>query len=230
MLTQGMNRRRAFALLVFAVLLGCPAAATPLSPEAARERAYADPGLQQTLPPAAMDPADLSATADLSALDQLLRWLGKGGILASIVRLLAIGAATVAAILAVLWLVKRFSERGDVYGRADAPQSMVLDVAPLLEADTLAGQARFREAIHLLLLRTFEILARRAGSALAPGMTGREVLHRLGLPETVRPAIADLVDAVEATAFAGRSASLEDYQRCAGRFSVLQQVLGGASA
>jgi len=81
-----------------------------------------------------------------------------------------------------------------------------------------------------LLLRTFEMLARRVGSRLAPGMTAREVLVGLGLPEAALPALTELVDAVEATAFAGRPASLGDYTRCADRFSLLQRTLEGTRA
>ena len=80
-----------------------------------------------------------------------------------------------------------------------------------------------------MLLRTFEVLTRRMGSRLAPGMTAREALARLTLPAPARPALADLVDAVETTTFAGRAASERDYRRCAERFGVLKSALAGAS-
>jgi hypothetical protein len=58
-------------------------------------------------------------------------------------------------------------------------------------------------------------------------MTAREALVRLAL-RPARPALADLVEAVETTTFAGRSASEGDYRRCAERFTVLKTALAGA--
>jgi hypothetical protein len=216
--------------LVLALLLGTGPAAREPPAEAARGRAYADAELQTQLPQADADSAPQLATVDLSFLDRFMRWLRKGGIFPMLLRLSAVTGALFAVLLGAVWLARRVAERREVLAEVAAPKTALLDATPLLEAESLAEQARFGEAIHLLLLRTFEMLARRVGSRLAPGMTAREVLVRLGLPEAARPALAELVDSVEANAYAGRPASLDDYERCADRFSVLQRMLGGARA
>jgi hypothetical protein len=224
-------RARPAVLLLLAGWMGAAAATPGRSPGEALQRAYEDAELQRSLPPAAFTSSDVDATAERSPLKRLLLWIGRGGFAAAALRLLAEGIAVVVVLLGGVWLLRRIREPSDVEERgAETTRAGLLDAMPLLEAEALAQAARFREAIHVLLLRTFEMLARRSGSRLVPGMTGREVLVRLALPDAARPALADLVDAVEATAFAGQSASLDDYQKCAARFSVLQRVLGEARA
>jgi len=205
-------------------------AASPDRVEEALQKAYARGDLQRSYPPA-LDTRSLeSAEAAMDPLVALLRWLGLGGATAQLVRLLGVGAAVLAVLLGAVWLARRVAERGDLEATAERAAGPTLDAGPLLDAETLAAQGRFGEAIHLLLLRTFEVLARRMGSRLAPGMTAREALTRLSLPAPAQPALADLVDAVETTTFAGRSASEDDYRRCAQRFTVLKSTLAGARA
>jgi len=195
-------------------------------PEALRE-AYAQGHLQEGYPPA-LDLQHLqSAEAAVDPLVALIRWLGLGGVAAQLLRILGIGAAVVAVLLAAVWIAGRFAERGQDGSLTEGAAAPALDAGPLLDAEALAAQGRFGEAIHLLLLRTFEVLARRLGSRLAPGMTAREALARLTLPPPARPALADLVDAVETTTFAGHAASEGDYLRCAERFTLLRSALAG---
>jgi hypothetical protein len=216
------------AALSSLVLLAAPAAAPPDRVQAALDQAYARGDLQRSYP-AALDTRELaSAEAALDPIVALLRWLGLGGVAAQLVRLLGAGAAVLAILLAAAWLARRMAERGDPSSTPEGTASPTLDAGPLLDAEALAAEGRFGEAIHLLLLRTFEVLTRRMGSRLAPGMTAREALARLALPAPARPALADLVEAVETTTFAGRSASEGDYRRCAERFGVLQSALAGA--
>jgi hypothetical protein len=192
------------------------------------EKAYARGDLQQSYP-GALDTRSLeSAEAALDPIVALLRWFGLGGVAAQLVRLVGVGAAVLAVLLFAAWLSRRLTERGDSGSASEAGSAPTLDVGPLLDAEALAAQGRYGEAIHLLLLRTFEVLARRMGSRLAPGMTAREAVARLTLPGPARPALADLVEAAETTTFAGRAASESDYQRCAERFGILKSALAGA--
>ena len=210
------------------VLLAAPAAAPPDRVQEALEQAYARGDLQRSYP-AAVDTRELeSAEAALDPVVALLRWLGLGGVAAQLIRLLGVGVAVLAVLLGAAWLARRMAERAGPGSTPEGTASPTLDAGPLLDAEALAAQGRFGEAIHLLLLRTFEVLARRMGSRLAPGMTAREALARLSLPAPAHPALADLVDAVETTTFAGRFASERDYRRCAERFGVLQSALAGA--
>jgi hypothetical protein len=209
------------------VLLAAPAAApAERVPEALRE-AYAHGDLQRSYPPVDLRNLE-SADAALDPIVALLRWLGLGGVTVQLIRILGIGGAIVAVLLGAVWLAGKLAERGQESALSEGAAAPGLDAGPLLDAEALAAEGRFGEAIHLLLLRTFEVLARRMGSRLAPGMTAREALARLTLPSPARPALSDLVDAVESTTFAGRSASEGDYLRCAERFTVLRSALAGA--
>jgi len=210
------------------VLLAAPDAAAPARVQEALQQAYARGDLQRTYPPARDLRSLESAEAAMDPLVALLRWLGLGGVSTLLIRLLGVGGAVLAVLLAALWLARRLVERGDSGLAAEGVSAPTLDAGPLLDAEALAAQGRFGEAIHLLLLRTFEVLARRMGSRLAPGMTAREALVRLALPAPARPALADLVAAAETTTVAGRSASEGDYRRCAERFTVLKSALAGA--
>jgi hypothetical protein len=210
------------------LLLATPPAAAPDRVQDALQQAYARADLQRSYPPA-LDLRSLeSAEAAMDPVAALLRWLGLGGITTQLVRLLGVGGAVLAVLLGAFWLARRFAERGDGGSTPEGASTPTLDAGPLLDAEALAAQGRFGEAIHLLLLRTFEVLTRRMGSRLAPGMTAREALTRLALPAPAHPALADLVAAVETTTFAGRSASEGDYRRCAERFTVLKSALAGA--
>lgn len=216
------------AALPLLVLLAAPAP-EPAGVHEAMEQAYARGDLQRSYPPG-LDARSLqSAEAALDPIVALLRWFGLGGVAAQLVRLVGVGVAVVGILLFGAWLARRLAERGDAGAGPDGASSPALDAGPLVDAEALAEQGRFGEAIHLLLLRTFEVLARRMGSRLAPGMTAREALARLTLPAPARPALADLVDAVETTTFGGRTASERDYRRCAERFGVLKSALAGAS-
>jgi hypothetical protein len=217
------------AALPLLVLLVAPAPEREGKVHEAMQQAYARGDLQNIYPPG-LDARSLeSAEAALDPIVALLRWLGLGGVAAQLVRLLGVGVAVVGILVFGAWLARRLVERGDAGTGPGRVSPHALDAGPLLDAEALAEQGRFGEAIHLLLLRTFEVLGRRMGSRLAPGMTAREALARLTLPAPARPALADLVDAVETTTFAGRAASERDYLRCAERFGVLKSALAGAS-
>jgi Domain of unknown function (DUF4129) len=215
-------------LLSAVLLLTTPDTRADDEVQEALRQAYAQPGLQRDYPAGLDLREDASAEAAMDPLVALLRWLGLGGVVSQLLRLLGVGAAILVVLLGSAWLARRLGERGDLASAAESPGGDTLDAGPLLDAEALAREGRFGEAIHLLLLRTFEVLARRMGSRLVPGMTAREALARLALPPPARPALADLVEAVETTTFAGRTASEGDYLRCTERFTLLQSALSGA--
>ncbi len=90
--------------------------------------------------------------------------------------------------------------------------------APLGDAEALAGQGRYGEAIHVLLLRTLEELARRVTVRLPRSLTSREILSRVAVPDEARVALSDLVGAVEVTHFGSHEPSQSDYLACRERF------------
>ena|GEM_PF-4956215 len=84
----------------------------------------------------------------------------------------------------------------------------------LAEADALAAQGRFGEAIHLLLLVAMERLRRELGPRVAPAMTSREILHLAPLPGPAAEPLGRMVALSEIKHFGGRAASEPDYRNC----------------
>ncbi len=94
------------------------------------------------------------------------------------------------------------------------------------DADALAAQGRYVEAIHVLLLRTIEDLRRRAGARVADSMTSREILAVLEMPDAARAALSDLVSAVELTHFGGRRPAQAHYAKCRERYARFAAAYG----
>jgi hypothetical protein len=84
----------------------------------------------------------------------------------------------------------------------------------LAEADALAAEGRFSEAIHLLLLVAMERLRRELGPRVAPAMTGREVLRLSAIPGEAAAPLTRMVSLSEINHFGGRSAKEPDYRNC----------------
>ncbi|RST32160.1 DUF4129 domain-containing protein [Sphingomonas ginkgonis] len=83
------------------------------------------------------------------------------------------------------------------------------DAAPvrawLDEADALAAQGRFAEAIHCLLLRSVDDIARRRPQLARPALTGRELAASVLLPERARVLFSGIASTVERSLFGGRA-------------------------
>ena len=75
----------------------------------------------------------------------------------------------------------------------------------LAEADSLAAQGRFAEAVHLLLFRSVEDIARRRPQAVRPALTSRELAGAEGVPASARALLARIAAGVEASLFGGRA-------------------------
>jgi len=102
-----------------------------------------------------------------------------------------------------------------------------LDIA-LGEADRLARQGAFGEALHLLLLYCFNEMRRRFGLGLPPSLTSREIIGLSVLPEIRRNALSVIVSAVEISHFGGRPVDEATYMRCRERCEDV--VLGAVQA
>lgn len=102
-----------------------------------------------------------------------------------------------------------------------------LDFA-LGEADRLARQGAFGEALHLLLLYCLNEMRRRFGLGLPPSLTSREILGLSVLPEIRRTGLSVIVSAVEVSHFGGRPVDEATYLSCRERCEDV--VLGGAQA
>ncbi|ACY15626.1 hypothetical protein [Haliangium ochraceum] len=144
------------------------------------------------------------------------------------------------AIVAVLWLVQALRqgpprEPGEVGAGADetdaaAAERAALVARPLGDAEQLAAQGRFEAALHALLLRTIEELARRLPTALPRAYTSREIVARVPMPEAARDALYELVCRVELSHFGSEPAGADDYAACRAHFERFAEVfVRGAS-
>lgn len=86
--------------------------------------------------------------------------------------------------------------------------------ALLEEADRLAGEGRFEEAIHILLFRSIDDIAGRRPGAVKPALTSRDIVRLAAMPEDARIAFARIAEAVERTFFGGRPAGRDEFARC----------------
>jgi hypothetical protein len=98
-----------------------------------------------------------------------------------------------------------------------------------VEADDLAAQGYYNEAMHVLLHNCLHELHRRLGLRFAASLTSREILRRVQLSEEGSNALTKIIQAVEMTYFGGRRAAQADYAACRDYFDALRRALANAS-
>ena len=192
---------------------------------AAAHRAFLnEPGLQREFaaaPPPAKTPPWLlklmDALSQAAPVIKIVFWAG-----------VAIGVAL------LLWVIIRDLPFAAVFRRRRRPAAAPLDWRPeaeaaralLGDADRLAEEGRFGEAIHLILFRSIDdIVARRPGS-VPRALTSREIVEAAPLSERGRDAFRIIADAVERTFFGGRSADRGDFDRCRGEYEAFALAEG----
>jgi hypothetical protein len=151
----------------------------------------------------------------LEPVGRAIKWLGSFFPDAAYARILmwvviALGAA------ALLWALYNRLRHGEWRLRpprlaraADLPDEE--DWAPeekgvrswLEEADALAREGRFAEAIHHLLFRSVEDIARRRPALVRPALTSRELAASEGIPGRARALFAGIARLVERSLFGG---------------------------
>jgi hypothetical protein len=94
-------------------------------------------------------------------------------------------------------------------------------LAATVKADDLAGQGRFVEAMHLLLLQTLTDLRQCLGVEFADSLTSREILRHAQLSDPNRMLLQDIVARVEWCHFGGYPATPADYVACRQSFDTL---------
>ncbi|MFN3911175.1 hypothetical protein [Hyphomonas sp.] len=109
-------------------------------------------------------------------------------------------------------------------GRAkpkDRPQDDILpDLRPdaaaarslLEEADALARQGRFAEAVHLLLFRSIEDIQDRLEGGVPVSLTAREISSLGRLPDRAKRALGPIIQVVERSFFGGRPVDAEGWR------------------
>lgn len=227
-------------ILLALILLGSGAShasrAAEEAPAEVRERArqaLRDARYQRQLPPR-------SGLEDLQRAPRRAPDLGRMprirlpflGLAASVAQLAFVAILAAALISLVLWIGLEVARRKARPGRAEAgpeegPESRAAGTATTAdEAARLAGEGRYGEAIHALLLATIGQLATRSRRTLQPHLTSREVARALPLGPESQAAFRELVAAVERWLFGGSPVAAEEYEGCRERY---RRLTGGGA-
>lgn len=94
-----------------------------------------------------------------------------------------------------------------------------------VEADDLARQGHYRQAMHLLLLKSLDEIRRQLGTRFAASLTSREILRRVQLSDTGRRSLTAIIRSVERTYFGAEEAGQTDYSDCRINFETLKHSL-----
>jgi len=89
----------------------------------------------------------------------------------------------------------------------------------LEEADALAREGRFAEAIHHLLFRSVEDIANRRPALVRPALTSRELAAAQALPGRARELFAAIARLVERSLFGGRPVNEGDWHKAREAYS-----------
>ena len=108
-------------------------------------------------------------------------------------------------------------EEADDIGLAEAGAARAL----LSEADALAAEGRFAEAVHLLLYRSVEDIDGRRPGLVKPAMTSRDLAEAHDLPAVAQGAFSRIARAVEISLFGGRSIDAGAWQQCRSAYAEL---------
>ena len=128
------------------------------------------------------------------------------------------------AILAGLYMV--FGESLSLRGRqkdkrADPDVSTVPDLRPeatraralLEDADALAAEGRFAEAVHLLLFRSIEDIQEKKTGVIGRSLTAREIGALGVLPDWIRDTLSPIIRIVERSFFGGQDVTEAGWQQ-----------------
>jgi hypothetical protein len=146
------------------------------------------------------------------------------GLLADVALVILVALGVAALILAVLWLAQSLSSKrerspaspGQPGSLVEAPAN---ETGPsLAEAERLAAEGRWSEAVHALLLIAVRRLCARFSVPQASSRTSRELVRALPLQGESREAFTSLVRTVEISLFGGTPLGPDDWQSSLDRF------------
>ena len=126
-----------------------------------------------------------------------------------------------AAVAGVIFLIAREVGWTEIIRKRRKPRLAPVDYRPdaevaralLADADELAAQGRFAEAVHILLLRSIEDMQRFRPGSVRPAATSRDIAGLEVLPVTARPAFAAMAERVEVSLFGARAVDAEGFAR-----------------
>jgi hypothetical protein len=219
-----LGRHIRMGLLLLAILSPLPAASAQDAAQTAQDVAQRL-GLQTQLPLAAPEERELQI-----ALPKL--WHLNGD-LAQIILYAALAVGIGFALYSLRDQLPAFGSRRLTVQRPDAvAQAAAVErmVETQMEADELAGQGNYAEAMHALLLRGLSEMRRRLQVSFADSLTSREVLRVLDLPQTGKTSLADIIRRVEFVYFGLRPAGSEDYAACRSSYEALTMTMQGKAS
>ena len=186
--------------------------------EAAHAELIAMSDLQLERPEA--DPIEFEPSEPPGWLSSLVKLLGHLGPLLKFI----FYACIVLVLAGVLYFLFGEAMRIRFGGKKDKSEGDEDDIVPdfrpdqatarslLEEADALAREGRFAEAVHLLLFRSIEDIQSRVEMGVPRSMTAREI-GRLGyLPDRARSALGPIIAIVERSFFGGRDVDETGWQ------------------
>jgi hypothetical protein len=199
-----------------------------------------DPAVQFNLTPPRPEPeppAWLKAVGEwlnhyvFEPIGKALQWIGSFLPDAPYARIL-LWTVLAAAALALAWAVYNRLRFGEwrlklprLAAASDIPveDEWVPDEAParawLEEADALAREGRYAEAIHHLLFRSIEDISRRRPNLVRPALTSREIGGAEAIPSRARDLFAAIARLVERSLFGGRPVGEKDWLEARGAYS-----------
>ncbi len=152
-------------------------------------------GLEPPPPPPGWLRPLIEALTAMGPVFKIIFWLGLAAI-----------------VIAILWFIAREVIRIRLPVRTDkldikddgwrpAPAAAL---ALLSDADALAAEGRFAEAVHLLLLRSINDIDGRLPNTVRPALTARDIAGLSRLPAAARPTFDRIARTVESSLFGGR--------------------------
>jgi hypothetical protein len=145
--------------------------------------------------------------------------------------------AVIVGIVVIVWSLRDslpvISRSRKIIAPEQAPTAMAqsnrMDEAQL-EADDLARQGHYGEAMHVLLLKSLNEIRRQLGISFAVSLTSREILRRVQLSDVGRQSLSAIIRSVELTYFGGEDAGQNDYSDCRSNFETLKRSLAMVAA
>ena len=149
----------------------------------------------------------------LGALGPALKWIVYGGLGLAGIPLLVFLAREILRQRFPDWFRPKLLTEGaakPVEWRPDLAKAKVL----LEDADRLAAEGRFDEAVHLLLFRTVDDIDGRRPNLVKPALTSRDIAGLAALPGAARDAFRVIVQVVERSFFGGRPVDAGAFAEC----------------
>lgn len=221
----------ATALVLFAVCVCNQAAAQDSGETASRDRVEelvnahtADETLQTERPeftPDVPEQRERRRNPFIEAIGDFFAWIFRnfGGLFQ-----ILLYAAIAGAILYALWYMfgdvvrlrfqREKTDNGPDISEIENQRPDPVRAATLLEeADALAAQGRFAEAVHLLLFRSIEDLRERRSGGVPKSLTAREISLLSDLTHRTREALSPIIRIVENSFFGGREVGEDGWKR-----------------